>query len=362
MRTLLALLAALLVAGHVRAETPQAELDRLLAPVALYPDALLSQVLMAATYPLDVVEAARWAREHRGLRGDEAVGTAHDKDWDPSVKSLLAFPELLARMDEQLEWTRALGETFLAEEPRVMETVQQLRRRAQAEGRLLADERLRAVDDGVALVVEYADPRGVCVPYYDPWVVYGAWWWPGDPPVVWTPWPGWGASIGVSVGFFFGAIDWPHRHVTVLHVHNHYVRARRGARVLRPLHVGRWQHAPSQPRALHPRRERPAPMAPLALPARPMPPALSTSPAPRPQGSQIRRRPPRAVPYDRPHGGPGRVVDRADRVGGARANAAQHRAARPHGIARHVGRNAGPLSVRPPVRPGVAVDRPRLAR
>jgi hypothetical protein len=117
MRTLLALLAALLVAGHVRAETPQAELDRLLAPVALYPDALLSQVLMAATYPLDVVEAARWAREHRGLRGDEAVGTAHDKDWDPSVKSLLAFPELLARMDEQLEWTRALGETFLAEEP-----------------------------------------------------------------------------------------------------------------------------------------------------------------------------------------------------------------------------------------------------
>ena len=101
-----------------REEVPlfsQAELDQILAPVALYPDQLLSQVLMAATYPLEVVQAARWSREHPGLQGQEAVRAVDDKAWDPSVKSLVAFPNLLARMDENLEWTRRLGDAFLAQ-------------------------------------------------------------------------------------------------------------------------------------------------------------------------------------------------------------------------------------------------------
>ena len=95
----------------------QAELDRMLAPIALYPDALLSQILMAATYPLEVVEAARWTRSYPGLRGDEAVRAVQDRDWDPSVKSLVAFPNILQRMDENLDWTRSLGDAFLEQEP-----------------------------------------------------------------------------------------------------------------------------------------------------------------------------------------------------------------------------------------------------
>ena len=203
----------------------QAELDQMLAPVALYPDALLSQVLMASTYPLDVVEAARWARANPGLQGDEAVNAVAGKDWDPSVKSLVAFPNLLARMDEQLDWTKRLGDAFLAQEAQVMDTVQGLRQKARAAGQLAPDERVRVVEDGRTIVIEQANPRVVYVPYYDPWVVYGPWWWSSYPPVAWAPWPGyvayrpgfwWGVGVGISAGFFFGGVDWHHRHVQVV--------------------------------------------------------------------------------------------------------------------------------------------------
>lgn len=412
MRKLLALLAALLLAlpaAQAREPYAEAELEQLLAPVALYPDALLSQVLMASTYPLEVVEAARWSRARAGLVGDEAVRAGADQGWDPSVTSLLAFPHLLARMDEQLSWTRELGEAFLAQESEVMDAVQRLRRRAHAAGHLLGDERVRVIDDGSILVIEYADPRLVYVPYYDPWVVYGGWGWPSYPPVAWAPWPGygyvhsglwWGTGIGVTVGFFFAAVDWPHRHVKVVHVHNHYVRRHAAAHAHRPIHVGRWQHyrdarplrhrerpafvvRPNPPSHLDVRQqhrdvrrhdrhvypERPAGVippralpAPVLRPHRPMPPALSASPPPPRSGSHIRHGPARAVPYDRGHGRPGRTLDRPDRGRSARADAAQHRAAQPHGFARHPRRDAGPVSVRPPVRLGVARDRPRMAR
>ena len=237
-----------------RPQFRQEELDQMLAPIALYPDALLSQVLMAATYPLEVVEAARWSRAYRGIQGDEAVRAAADKDWDPSVKSLLAFPQLLARMDERLDWTRRLGDAFLAQQTQVMDTVQLLRQRAQAAGNLAPDERQRVVADGRSIAIESADPRVVYVPYYDPYVVYGPWWWSAYPPVVWAPWPGyavvrpgfwWGMGVGVTAGFFFGGMDWQHRHVRVVHVHNHYVRppyARQPVQAYKAIEPGRWQH------------------------------------------------------------------------------------------------------------------------
>ena len=170
MKRLLAMLFVLAVAlppAHAQERTPyaQAELDQMLAPIALYPDALLSQVLMASTYPLEVVEAARWSRAHPGLRGDEAVRAAQDQDWDPSVQSLLAFPDLLARMDEKLDWTKRLGDAFLEQEPHVMETVQRLRRKSQAAGQLVSDERLRVVDESGVIVIEQAQPQVVYVPY-----------------------------------------------------------------------------------------------------------------------------------------------------------------------------------------------------
>ena len=261
MRRLLVALLALLVAvppayAQERKAYGQAELDQMLAPVALYPDALLSQVLMAATYPLEVVEAARWSRGHPGIQGDEAVRSVADKDWDPSVKSLLAFPNLLTRMDEKLDWTRRLGDAFLAQEKQVMETVQQLRQRAQAAGKLQSDERQRVDNDGSNIVIEQANPRVVYVPYYDPYVVYGSWWWPAYPPVVWGPWPGyavgypgywWGVGVGVTAGFFFGSIYWPHYHVAVAYPNVYY--ARPVAAHVRPygpppksMQPGKWQH------------------------------------------------------------------------------------------------------------------------
>jgi hypothetical protein len=255
---MLALLVAMpLAVGQARAAYTQAELDQMLAPIALYPDPLLSQILMASTYPIEVVEAARWSRANPGVQGDAAVRMVQDRDWDPSVKSLVAFPHVLARMDENIEWTRRLGEAFIVQEPVVMETVQALRRRAQASGQLASDDRLRVVEEAQLVAIEPANPQYFYVPYYDPWIAYGPWWWPAYPPVVWAPWPGyarfyrpglsvgfwWGAPVGISVGFFFGGVDWYQRHVRVVHVNNYYVRPAVATRtvILRP---GRWQHDP----------------------------------------------------------------------------------------------------------------------
>lgn len=244
----------------------QPELDRMLAPIALYPDPLLSQILMAATYPLEVVEAARWTRMYPGLRGDEAVRAVRDRDWNPSVKSLVAFPNILQRMNENLEWTRSLGDAFLEQGPNLMDTVQQLRQRARAAGSLSSDERQRVVDDRGRLIIEPVRPEIVYVPYYDPWVAYGLWWWPSHPPVVWVPWPGytvvqrphgprlavfaWGPAVQVSVGFFFGGLDWHRRQVDVVRVNYYYVNR---PLVVAPVHVaqpGRWQHDPAHRRGL----------------------------------------------------------------------------------------------------------------
>jgi hypothetical protein len=212
----------------------QQELDQMLAPIALYPDSLLSQILMASTYPLELVEASRWSKAHPELKGEAAVQAVAGRDWDPSVKSLLAFPQVLEQMDQQLGWTRALGDAFLAYEPQVMETVQNLRQKAQAAGNLQSNDRIRVVEDERSLVVEPANPQLIYVPYYDPRVVYGPWWWPAYPPIYWGPWPGyyvrpgfsagfyWGIGIGISRSFFFGAFDWRQRHVRVVNANNYY--------------------------------------------------------------------------------------------------------------------------------------------
>ena len=168
----------------------QAELDQMLAPIALYPDSLLSQILMAATYPMEVVLAARWSRGNSGLSGEQAVRAVERYEWDPSVKSLVAFPQILDMMDQKLEWTQRLGDAFLAQQQQVMDTVQQLRDKAQAAGNLQSNEYVRVVPQERVIIIEQVNPRVVYVPYYDPWRVYGSWWWPAYPPVYWRSWPG----------------------------------------------------------------------------------------------------------------------------------------------------------------------------
>ena len=228
----------------------RAEIDQMLAPVALYPDPLLSQLLMAATFPMEVVEAARWSRAHPGVEGDAAVRMVQDYEWDPSVKSMVAFPQVLLRMDENLEWTQKLGEAFIVQEPVVMEAVQDLRRHAQESGRLASDERQRVIVQPEAIAIEPVNPEYVYVPYYDPRVVYGSWRWPGYPPYYWAPWPGyasyypgywWGAPVGLSVGFFFGGFDWHRRHAYVHRADNYYVRPTWNRYGYANVGPGRWQ-------------------------------------------------------------------------------------------------------------------------
>jgi hypothetical protein len=211
----------------------QQELDQMLAPIALYPDSLLSQILMAATYPVEVVQAARWSRAYPHLKGDTALRAVDDEDWDPSVKSLVAFPQILAMMDERLDWTQRLGDAFLAQEPQVMDSIQALRQRAQAAGNLRSTEQIYVEQRGPIIVVEPVNPQIVYVPYYDPLVIYGSWWWPA-PPVAWRPWPGyysrpgvqvgffWGSGISLSANYFFGRFDWRERRVFVSPVYNRY--------------------------------------------------------------------------------------------------------------------------------------------
>ena len=216
------------------APTP-AELQQLVAPIALYPDALVAQILAAATYPEQIVEADRWMQQHGGLKGQQLAEEVDKQAWDPSVKALTAFPSVLANMDKNLSWTSSLGDAYVNHEPEVMSAIQDMRRRAQAAGNLKTTSQTKVTQEGQTIVVEPASPQVVYVPEYDPWVVYGA-------PVV--AWPGWywypglfvagpGIAFGAfDVGFFGGfgwgfdrwGCDW-HRHTVVF---NHNVFVSRG--------------------------------------------------------------------------------------------------------------------------------------
>lgn len=234
MKALLALLLlAVAVSAHAQPRTyDQAELDALLAPIALYPDPLLSQVLVAASYPEDVHEAAAWSRANAHLRGDEALRAAEALPWDPSVKALLAYPDLLARMDESPQWTADLGAAFLAQEPHVMQTVQQLRQRAQASGFLQSDSYQSVQQHNSYIVVQPVHSQIVYLPWYNPLVVYGPWWWHSHRPLAWRAWHPRPASI-VSLHFHRPAVDW-HRHRIHRPVHVH-----RPTQIHRPVDVHR---------------------------------------------------------------------------------------------------------------------------
>jgi hypothetical protein len=187
---LAALIGALLLISLAQAQPRvyhQGELDAMLAPIALQPDSVISQVLVAATRPHEVAAAARWVRANPHLQGDDALRAVQYEPWDPVVKSLVAFPDLLIRMDESPQWLHDLGEAYRWQQPHVMQTVQSLRQRAQAAGYLGNSDEQAVYQDQGAIVVQ---PRTeyVYVRYYDPYVVYGAWWWPHYRPVYWRPW------------------------------------------------------------------------------------------------------------------------------------------------------------------------------
>ncbi len=218
MRKLLAifsytLLAAMLFLsqGAAQAEDAtfsEAELDQMMAPIALYPDSLLSQVLMATTYPADVADAVKWSKDNPKQEGDAAVEAVQDKSWDPSVMSLVAFPQVLSMMGEQPDWVQNVGDAFLAESETVMDRVQKLRKKANDEGNLETTEQQEVIieepsSSETIIIIQPADPQIVYVPTYNPTVVYGTWWWPHYTPWYYYP-PGYGFGSAVIRGIGFG--------------------------------------------------------------------------------------------------------------------------------------------------------------
>ena len=207
---LLATLLCLSIGASAQAEDKtfsEAELDQMMAPIALYPDSLLSQILMASTYPADVHEAVKWSKDNPDQDGDAAVEAVQDKTWDPSVMSLVAFPQVLEMMGEQPDWVQNVGDAFLADSEGVMDTVQKLRKKARDEGNLETTEQQKVIvqeqPSETVIVVEPASPTVVYVPVYNPTVVYGTWWWPHYSPWYYYP-PGYGFGSAVMRGIGFG--------------------------------------------------------------------------------------------------------------------------------------------------------------
>jgi hypothetical protein len=181
------------------------QLDALLAPIALYPDALLAQVLMAATYPLQVVAASRWLDDltNKNLTGDALAQALANQPWDPSVKSLVPFPQVLVMLNSELDWTQQLGYAFATQQADVMDSVQRLRQQAQAAGYLKTTEQQRVVVEKSVIVIEPASPQTVYVPVYSPTVVYGAWPYPAYPPIYIPPPPGYVVGNAFVAGLAF---------------------------------------------------------------------------------------------------------------------------------------------------------------
>jgi hypothetical protein len=209
------------------------ELERLVAPIALYPDSLLTHVLMAASYPLEIVQAQRWQAKHADLKGGELEDALKDEPWDESVKALVPFPQVLQMLSEKVDWAQQLGEAFLAQQDDVYAAVQVLRKRAETAGNLKTTKELRVSrapalesgdsgDRGDYVVIEPAAPDEIYVPVYDPYVVYGTWPY-ADPPYYWYPygwhrdpdrlfWFGTAAVLGVAL---WATWDWRRRGLNV---------------------------------------------------------------------------------------------------------------------------------------------------
>jgi hypothetical protein len=241
-----------------KASLSQAQLEQILAPVALYPDDVLSQILIASTYPLEIVQADRWAKKNSGLKGDALTAALEKQPWDPSVKSLVNFPQVLGMMSEKIDLTQKVGDAFLAQQEDVMKAVQSLRAKAQAAGNLKTTKEQKVIVEKETIIIQPADPQVVYVPTYNPTVVYGAWPYPAYPPAYYYP-PSYyagaaffgfaaGVAVGAAWGYAWGHCNWGGGHVDYnvnrnVNINNNinrgaYAGHYQGGR-------GNWQHNPA---------------------------------------------------------------------------------------------------------------------
>ncbi len=181
------------------------QLQQLVAPIALYPDSLVAQILAASTYPTQIVEAERWLEANQGLQGQALGNAVNQQPWDPSVKALTQFPSVLGNMNQNLSWTQALGDAYYNQPQDVMNAIQVMRQKAEAAGNLQTNQQQVVTNSGSDIVVQPANPEVVYVPTYDPWLVYG-------PPIpiwpgfvfggIWVGQPFFGWGVGINIGFF----------------------------------------------------------------------------------------------------------------------------------------------------------------
>ena len=229
----------------------QAELEQLVAPIALHPDPLLTEILMSSTYPLEVVQADRWAKANKALKGDALTAALEKQSWDDSVKSLVQVPVVLSMMAEQLEWTQKLGDAVLAQQPDLMDAIQSLRNRARANGKLESTKEQKVTvqteGDKQYVAIEPTSPNEIYVPYYEPAVVYGDWPYPDYAPYYFQPpygyWPG--AALATGIAFagavavrhaFWGNCNWGGRYISTLPSRNVNIGN------INNINRGRWEH------------------------------------------------------------------------------------------------------------------------
>src|SRR6201997_2796924 len=210
------------------------QLEALVAPIALYPDALLANMLAAATYPLEVVEADRWIKSNKNLKGDALKTDVDKKSWDDSVKALTATPSVLDMMSDKLDWTKSLGDAMLAQQADLMDAIQRLRKKAKANNKLSSNKQqkvsVQQQENKQVIVIEPTDPNTMYVPYYEPATVYGAWPYADYPPYYFG-YPSYiGAGVvaaGIAFGtawvigrwgnYWGGGCNWGNRNVYVNH-------------------------------------------------------------------------------------------------------------------------------------------------
>jgi len=225
------------------------ELAQMLAPIALYPDALLSQVLMAASYPFEVVESDRWLAKNPGLNGDALDNALKEKDWDVSVLSLCYYPKVLSMMTENLNWTARLGDAFVNQQQEVMDTVQELRAKAYAQGNITSTQEQKVIVEERIIRIETASPDYLYVPVYDPYVIYGPWWYPAylpfpifypgvtviGPRIVFSP------RVYVGFGVFgWSVFNWRARNMVIVNI-DRTKRFNRNVNVYRGVEHSPWR-------------------------------------------------------------------------------------------------------------------------
>lgn len=225
-------------------------LDTLLAPIALYPDTLVTHILIASTYPLQVIEADRWRQENKALEGDRLELALENVDWDPSVKALVPFTDVLRHMSDDLGWLQNLGDAVITNEDWVLDRVQALRLQASQSGNLQNNDYQQVSTENKIIVIESRQPEVVYVPYYDTRHVYGNWHYHSQP----VFWPTtvrialgqriyWGPRVSISAGFYFGNIWWPDRHIVIRSTPvRHYVRPVYHKKRASVKEYHRWQH------------------------------------------------------------------------------------------------------------------------